>query len=129
MESSLDRLSYETIGACIEVHSHLGPCLLESAYEEAVLHELHLRGLSCERQVTFPARYKELVLPVSYRIDILVERQIVLELKTVERLLPVHAAQILTYLRVGQLPLGLLINFNSATLRGQIQRYVRSAAL
>jgi GxxExxY protein len=126
MGNPLDELSYKVIGACIEVHRCLGPCLLESAYEEAVSFELRLSGLAAERQVAFPAIYKGLELPTTYRLDILVERQIVLELKTVERLMPVHAAQILTYLRLGGYPLGLLVNFNAPILRGQIQRYVRS---
>ena len=127
MTDSLNELSYKVIGACIEVHRCLGPGLLESAYEDAVLVELELHGLAAERQVSFPALYKGRPLNTTYRLDIVVERKIVLELKTVERLIPVHAAQILTYLRLGSYPLGLLVNFNAAVLRGQIQRFVRSS--
>jgi GxxExxY protein len=127
MERSLEDLSHEIIGACLEVHTYLGPGLLESTYEECVAHELKRRGISCERQVPLSLAFKELELSNAYRMDLLVERQIVLELKTVERLLPVHQAQILTYLRLGGLPMGLLVNFYGAHLRGQIRRFVGDA--
>jgi GxxExxY protein len=97
----LDALSYEVIGACIEVHKCTGPGMLESAYEMCVAHELEKRGLTFERQVPVAVDYKGLHLPNAYRVDMVVDKRIVLELKTVERLQPIHEAQILTYLRLG----------------------------
>jgi GxxExxY protein len=111
------------IGAAIEVHRHLGPGLLESAYEECLCHELHLRGLSFERQVDLPVSYKGVSLCCGYKIDLVVQREVILELKTVERLLPIHEAQLLTYLKLTGKRVGLLINFNTALLtRGIIRR-------
>ncbi|MDB4936928.1 MAG: hypothetical protein JWP87_3900 [Labilithrix sp.] len=129
MLESLDALSYEVIGACIEVHRAVGPGMLESAYEECVSEELKFRGIPHERQVPLALTYRTLQLPTAYRIDLVVDSQIVLELKRVERLLPLHEAQTLTYLRIGKFPMGLLVNFHSAILRGQIRRFVRSSAL
>jgi GxxExxY protein len=112
-ESEPDPRTAPIIGNAIEVHRHLGPSLLESAYEECLCHELHLRGLTFERQVDLPVSYKGLHLGCGYKIDILVEREVVLELKAVEHLLPVHEAQLLTYLKLSRKHLGLLINFNT----------------
>jgi len=112
------------IGAAIEVHRHLGPGLLESAYEECLCHELHLRGLSFERQVDVPLSYKGLQLHCGYKIDLVVQKEVVLELKAVEKLLPVHEAQLLTYLKLTDKRVGLLINFNSALLTNGIKRFV-----
>jgi GxxExxY protein len=112
------------IGAAIEVHRHLGPGLLESAYEECLCHELHLRGLTFERQVSLPIAYKGIHLGCGYKIDLIVEHEVILELKTVEALLPVHEAQLLTYLKVSGKHVGLLINFNTAILTHGIKRLV-----
>ena len=116
--------SERILGACIEVHRHLGPGLLESAYEQCVEHELRERGIATERQVAVPLVYKTLNIPDAYRVDLIVAQRVVLELKTVENLLDVHAAQVITYLRLTDLPIGLLVNFHAATLRGHIRRLV-----
>jgi GxxExxY protein len=112
------------IGAAIEVHRHLGPGLLESAYEECLCHELHLLGLGFERQVALPVSYKGLQLDCGYRIDLIVEREVILELKSVEKILPVHEAQLLTYLKLAGKHVGLLINFNTPLLTQGIVRRI-----
>jgi GxxExxY protein len=113
------------IGAAIEVHRALGPGLLESAYEECFCHELHLRGLPFERQVSLPVRYKGVNLDCGYRLDVVVDDRLVLELKCLEHILPVHEAQLLTYLKLSGKRVGLLLNFHVATLvRGGIVRKV-----
>jgi GxxExxY protein len=105
------------------VHRLLGPGLLESAYEECLCHELYLRGLSFERQAALPVSFKGLQLDCGYKIDLIVEREVVVELKAVERILPVHEAQLLTYLKLSGKHVGLLINFNVPLLtRGIIRR-------
>ena len=119
----LDRLSRRTIGAAIEVHRCLGPGLLEAAYEAAMAVELELRGLRVERQVFVPLHYKG-VLITSARIDLLVEGTVVLELKAVEKIHPIHRAQVISYLRILHLRLGLLLNFNVPILSDGIQRVV-----
>ena len=110
------------IASAIEVHRELGPGLLERIYEAAMNIELRLRGLNVERQVEVPMLYKGESLGSSYRVDLLVERDLVVELKAVDRLAPVHTAQLLTYLRLLKVPTGLLINFNQAQLRQGIKR-------
>jgi GxxExxY protein len=115
-------LSEKAIAACIEVHRHLGPGLLESAYEAALCEELALRGIRFERQRNFPIVYKGRDLEQGYRIDLVLESQLVLELKAVDSLLPVHAAQVLTYLRLTGIETGLLVNFNAELLRFGIRR-------
>jgi GxxExxY protein len=119
-----DPRTAQIIGAAIEVHRHLGPGLLESAYEECLCHELHLRGLSFERQVDLPLCYKGLQLGCGYKVDVIVRQEVVLELKAVEKLLPVHEAQLLTYLKLAGKPVGLLINFNAPLLISGIKRIV-----
>jgi len=118
-----NELTHTIIGAAIEVHRQLGPGLLESAYEECLARELTVRGLGYQRQKAVPIVYKEVKLEGGYRMDILVEDRIVLELKSVEALNPVHEATILTYLRLSGRSLGLLINFNVAILKDGIHRY------
>jgi GxxExxY protein len=113
------------IGAAIEVHRHLGPGLLESAYEECLCHELHLMGLGFKRQVTLPIIYKGFPLDCGYQIDLIVRDEVVVELKAVERILPIHHAQLLTYLKLAEKPVGLLINFNVPILAQGITRRVR----
>ncbi|MEZ4853562.1 GxxExxY protein [Flavobacterium sp.] len=120
----INDLSYKIIGCAIEVHKHLGPGLLESAYEECLFFELKNVGLQVERQLALPIIYKEIKLNHGYRIDLLVEKSIVVELKTVESFTDVHFAQILTYLKLGNYPLGLLINFDSKILKNNIKRFI-----
>ena len=114
------------IGAAIEVHRHLGPGLLESAYEECLCHELHLRGLEFKRRIDLPVIYKGLSLDCGYRIDLIVQDAVILELKSVEKLLPVHQAQLLTYMRLAGTRVGLLINFNVLLLKDGIKRRVNN---
>jgi GxxExxY protein len=112
------------IGAAIEIHRELGPGLLESAYEECLCHELQLRKLLFQRQLDLPVQYKGLKLDCSYRIDLLVNDSVIVELKAVPRLLPVHEAQLVTYLRLSGKRVGLLINSNVAALKNGIVRRV-----
>src|SRR6202140_3986051 len=120
-----ENLTEQVIGAAIEVHRALGPGLLESAYEECLCHELHLRGLSFRRQVPLPVEFKGIHLDCGYRMDIVVEDLVVLELKCVEHVLPVHEAQLLTYLKMTGKRVGLIVNFHvSALVRGGIIRKV-----
>ena len=110
------------IGALIEVHRTLGPGLLESAYEACVCAEFSLRGLRFARQRPLAVDYKGLRVDCGYRLDIVVDERILVELKTVERLLPIHEAQVVTYLRLARLPLGLLVNFNVIVLKTALRR-------
>jgi len=119
-----DPLTGAVIGAAIEVHRHLGPGLLESAYEEALCLELKLSGLRYKRQVSLPLVYKGMELDCGYRLDIVVEDKLLLELKAVEKLLPVHEAQLLTYLKLSGIKKGLLLNFYSSLLKDGIKRMV-----
>ncbi|MFZ0803771.1 MAG: GxxExxY protein [Terriglobales bacterium] len=112
------------IGAAIEVHRELGPGLLESAYEECFCHELHLRSLNFQRQVELPVVYKGLKLDCGYRLDVMVDNLVVVELKAIEQILPIHHAQLITYLRLTGKRVGLLINFNVAILKNGIVRRV-----
>jgi GxxExxY protein len=117
-------LSEEVIGAAIEVHRKIGPGLLESAYRECLTRELQLRDIPFEREVAVPVIYKDIHLECGYRIDFLIDRRLVLEIKSVESLAPVHEAQLLTYLSLGGWPLGLLMNFNVKVLKDGIRRRV-----
>ena len=120
----LNDLSYRVLGLCMEVHRELGPGLLESAYEEALAYEFTQAGLSFERQRDMPLLYKGVKLDCGYRLDFLIEDQLILELKTVNELLPIHHAQVLTYLNLGRRSLGLLVNFNVPVLKDGIRRIV-----
>ena len=120
----LNLLTEQIIGAAIEVHRHTGPGLLESAYEECLCFELSELGLNFKRQVPLPVSYKGIKLDCGYKMDLVVEDSVVLELKTVDRLLPVHAAQLLTYLKLSGKPVGLLINFNEPVLKKGLKRLV-----
>lgn len=119
-----EQISEQLIGAAIDVHRALGPGLLESAYEACVAHELVLRGVSIARQVELPVAYRGLQVDAGFRIDLVVEGLIVVELKAVERVAPIHEAQLLTYLKLSGLRLGFLINFNVTMLRDGIVRRV-----
>jgi GxxExxY protein len=112
------------IAAAIKVHSAVGPGLLESAYETCLLYELEKQGLSVQRQVLIPLRYEELTIDNGYRVDLLVGERVVVELKAVEAILPVHRAQLLSYLRLGGFKLGYLLNFHVAHMRDGIARMV-----
>ena len=120
----LNEYSGKIIGAAIEVHRHLGPGLLESAYEECLHYELVRNGLSVRRQEPVPILYKGVKLEYGYRIDILVEDLIIVELKSIDALLPIHEAQILTYMKFSQKKLGLLINFNVTLLKNVLRRFI-----
>jgi GxxExxY protein len=121
-----DPLTHRIIGAAIEVHRLLGPGLLESTYEECLCLELVLLGIPFERQVPLPIVYKSMRLLRAYKPDLLIDRAVIVELKTVEKILPVHEAQLLTYLRLSGLERGLLINFNSVPLKSGIRRLNKS---
>ena len=118
----MNDLTEEVIGAAIEVHRELGPGLLENAYEECLCHELNLRGLKFERQVSLPVRYKSISLDCGYRMDIVVEGRLILELKTVDKIAAIHDAQILTYLKLSRLGMGLILNFSAATMVQGVRR-------
>jgi len=122
MEKDINELSSQIIGAAIEVHKLLGPGLLESAYEECLCHELGLRGVFFERQKPLPVIYKGKTLDCGYRLDIVVEKKILVELKSCEKTEPIHEAQLLTYLRLTGFNLGLLLNFNVPLMREGITR-------
>jgi len=122
----LKALTEAIIGAAIEVHRELGPGLLESSYEQCLCRELSLRNIPFECQKQLPISYKGMVLDCGYRIDILVAGQVVIEIKAVEKLLPIHEAQVLTYLRHGSWCVGLLINFKVELLRNGIKRLVHN---
>jgi len=117
-------LTSKIIGCAIEVHKLLGPGLLESAYEECLSYELERSGLRIERQKAVPVIYKEIKLNCGYRIDILVEDSVVLELKSVDVLNPIHEAQVLTYLKFSEKRVGLLINFNVTLLKNGLKKYI-----
>lgn len=123
-ENSQDPRTSPIIGAAIEVHRHLGPGLLESAYEESLCHELHLRGIDFRHHVDLPVEYKGLKLDCSYRLDLMVHEEVVVELKCVERVLPVHEAPLLTHMLLTGKRVGLLINFDVPLLTKGITRRV-----
>jgi len=120
----INHLSSQIIGAAIEVHKELGPGLLESAYEECLCHELSMRDIVLERQRPLPVRYKDRQLECGYRLDIVVESRIILELKSCEKIEAIHRAQLLTYLKLSGMNLGLLLNFNVPVMRDGIVRIV-----
>ena len=120
----INKLTGKIIGAAIEVHKALGPGLLESAYEECLCHEFGLKGLSNEKQKPLPVIYKGIELDCGYRLDLVVENAIILELKACEKIEPIHKAQLLTYLRLSGLHLGLILNFNVPAMRDGIVRIV-----
>ena len=123
---NINQLSNKAIGAAIEVHKALGPGLLESAYEKCLCHELKLRGLSFDNQKLLPLVFKGEELDCGYRLDIVVENAIILELKSCEKIEPIHKAQLLTYLKLSGLTLGLVLNFNVPAMRDGIVRIVNN---
>ena len=120
-----DVVSHAVNGAAIEVHRALGPGLLESLYERALIHEFGLRGIGFTRQVDLPARYKDIDLGGHYRLDLVVENTVVVEIKAVQQLLAAHRSQLLTYMRIGGYSIGLLLNFHAATMQQGMVRMVR----
>jgi GxxExxY protein len=124
MTTDINKLSSKVIGAAIEVHKHLGPGLLESAYEECLCHELDLRSTVYERQKALPVIYKGKDLDCGYRLDIIVDNQLIVELKSVEKIEPIHKAQLLTYLKLSDIRLGLILNFNVTMMKDGIVRIV-----
>ena len=121
---NLNQLSSKIIGAAIEVHKNLGPGLLESAYEECLCHELSIQGLLFEKQKPLSIDYKGKKLDCGYRLDIAVEKAVIIELKSCEKIEPIHKAQLLTYLKLSGLNLGLILNFNVPLMRDGIVRIV-----
>jgi GxxExxY protein len=119
-----NEITQKIIGSAIEVHKNLGPGLLESAYEECLAFELIKAGLHFKRQQPTPVIYKDIKLDCGYRIDILVENMVVVELKVADEFCPVHTAQVLTYMKFSNMKIGLLINFNVTTLRNGIRRFI-----
>jgi GxxExxY protein len=124
LNSELNQLTHEIIGASIEVHRTLGPGLLESAYRKCLRRELLLRGIPYRKEYPLPLEYKGIRLECEYRVDILVGGVVAVEVKSVQALAPVHDAQLLTYLRLGGWPVGLLINFNVVVLKDGIHRKI-----
>jgi GxxExxY protein len=122
--TSADPLTAKIIGAAIQVHRELGPGLLESAYQRCLHHELGLQNLRTQIEVPLPVLYRGLALECGYRMDLVVESSIIVEVKSVDKLLPIHESQLLTYLRLSGLRTGLLLNFNCAYLRNGIKRMV-----
>ena len=119
----INEVTGEIIGAAIEVHKFLGPGLLESAYEACLVYELVQRGIMVERQKPLPVVYKDVRLDAGYRIDLMVEDLVIVELKAIEFLLPIHEAQILSYMKLSNIKIGLLINFNVKLLKQGIKRF------
>jgi GxxExxY protein len=120
----INQLSSKVIGAAIEVHKALGPGLLESSYQKCLCHELGLRGIAFENEKPLPLIYKGEKLDCAYQMDLVVENAIIVELKSCEKLKPIHEAQLLTYLKLSDLTLGLLLNFNVSVMRDGIKRIV-----
>jgi GxxExxY protein len=120
--NSINVLTEKIIGCAIEVHKGIGPGLLESAYEECLAYELAQAGLAFERQVHLPVKYKGVSLDCGYKLDLIVEAKIILELKAVERIMPIHEAQLLSYLRMMNLKLGLILNFHTSAMKYGIKK-------
>ncbi len=121
-----NEISYKIIGAAIALHKSIGPGLLESAYENALLYDLKSLGLEVKQQVSMPFFYKQVKMGVGYRIDLLVGNKVIVEIKSIENLAPVHFSQTLTYLKLSDMKLGLLINFNTKLLKNGIHRIVNN---
>ena len=119
-----DELSRNVIGCAIEVHRNLGPGLLESTYRQCLGFELSEAGIPFQMELPLPVRYKDVLLDCGYRIDLLVSGDLIVEINAVEALLPIHQAQILTYVRLAKIPIGLLMNFNLTKLQSGIKRFV-----
>ena len=119
-----EAIAREIVDSAIQVHTRLGPGMLESAYEACMEYELNQRSLAVKKQIPMPVRYGDLAIDIGYRLDLVVEEAVVIELKSVKRLLPIHTAQLLSYLRAGDYRLGFLLNFNTVHMRDGIKRVV-----
>ena len=119
-----DQLSKQVIGLAIEVHRELGPGLLESTYEKCLAYELKAHNIECVTQLVLPVKYKEINLDCGYRVDLMVEERLIVELKSVSSLQQIHEAQLLTYMKLAHIKIGLLVNFNSRLLKSGIKRLV-----
>jgi len=119
-----EKLTEQIIGAAMEVHSYWGPGLIESIYEKSLAHELSLRGVTVHRQVPLDLKYKDLTLDDDFRVDLIVANKVIAELKVVKELAPIHEAQLMTYMKLTQCRVGLLINFNVVKLKDGIRRLV-----
>jgi GxxExxY protein len=126
LSGEINKITEAIVDSAYKVHSTLGPGLLENVYETCMVHELSKRGLKFERQKPVPVVYDNTRLDVGFRLDLLVENQVVVELKSVEKLLPLHEAQVLTYLKLSQCAVGLLLNFNVSLMKDGIRRMVLS---
>jgi GxxExxY protein len=124
MKRKFSDLSHRVIGAAIEIHRHLGPGLLESTYQQCLARELHLAGISFKPEYPLPVDYKGIHLDCGYRIDLLIEDSIIVELKSVAQLKPIHEAQLLTYMRLAEIEQGFLINFNVEILKNGLKSFV-----
>ena len=122
--NELNQITGQLIDAAMKVHTHLGPGLLESAYQACLAHELRQRNLMSLSEVGLPVIYNEVKLDVGYRLDLLVENSVIVELKAVDKLLPIHEAQLMSYLKLSKLKVGLLINFNELHLKNGIKRRI-----
>ena len=125
-EETMDVISGNIVDAAMKVHTLLGPGLLDSTYETCLKHELIKRGRRVDTQVALPIRYEDITLDAGYRLDMLVDLKIILELKSVEKILPIHEAQLLSYLRLSNMQIGILINFNVIHLKDGIKRMVNN---
>ena len=119
-----EAIAREIVDSAIRVHTQLGPGMLESAYEACIEYELGRRALAVKKQVPMPVRYDDMAIDIGYRLDLVVQDSVVIELKSVKRLLPIHTAQLLSYLRAGDYRLGFLLNFNTMHMRDGIKRVV-----
>lgn len=126
---NVDKLTYDIRGAAFKVHRALGPGLLESAYETCLVHELRKLNLDVRTQIVLPLIYDNIKIDQGFRLDVLVENRVILELKSVERLAPVHTAQLLTYMRIAKVRLGLLMNFNVQNMQHGIKRHILETAV
>ena len=122
----IEEIAKQVVDAAFAIHSELGPGLLESTYESCLEHELRARGFHVERQLSQPVIYKGLEIDTGYRLDLLVENAIIIELKSVDQLMPIHQAQLLTYLKLSKKSLGFLINFNVPLIKQGIKRFIHS---
>jgi GxxExxY protein len=120
--AEVEKLATLAVDAAFAVHTELGPGLLETAYQSCFAHELSLRGVAYQRELPIPLNYKGIRIEIGFRVDVIVDQKLLIELKAVEQVLPVHKAQVITYLKLLRLPLGLLINFNEVLIKHGIQR-------
>jgi GxxExxY protein len=124
MNMEINQITEKIIGCAIEVHKNLGPGLLESAYEECLFYELKNSGLEVKKQLALPLVYKEIKLDAGYRIDLLVENKVIVEIKSVDAIAEIHKAQLMTYMKLANIKVGLLMNFNVTRLKDGIVRWI-----